>query len=119
MKIAIPTRDNRVDAHFGHCEMYTIYTVDDNNQIQDAKQVQAPQGCGCKSGIVDQLRQDGITVMLAGNMGEGAVQTLAMNGIQVVRGCTGDVNTVINDFLAGKLVDSQEVCRDHQQHHRH
>ena len=29
-KIAIPTRDNVVDDHFGHCDHYTIISVDDN-----------------------------------------------------------------------------------------
>ena len=30
MKIAVPTRDNMVDNHFGHCAYYTIYTIEDN-----------------------------------------------------------------------------------------
>jgi len=28
MKIAIPTRNNEVDDHFGHCDYYTIYDID-------------------------------------------------------------------------------------------
>ena len=28
MKIAIPTRDCRIDDHFGHCDHYTIYTIE-------------------------------------------------------------------------------------------
>ena len=32
MKIAIPTRDNQVDDHFGHCDHYTIYTIENNQQ---------------------------------------------------------------------------------------
>lgn len=31
MKIAIPTRDNVIDNHFGHCEYYTILTVGQDN----------------------------------------------------------------------------------------
>ena len=34
MKIAVPTRNNVVDDHFGHCEAYTIFTVDTNNKIE-------------------------------------------------------------------------------------
>ena len=33
MKIAVPTRDERVDDHFGHCDHYTIFTIEDNNLI--------------------------------------------------------------------------------------
>ena len=29
MKIAVPTRDGRVDDHFGHCEYYTIFDIID------------------------------------------------------------------------------------------
>lgn len=33
-KIALPvTRDNRIDDHFGHCEMYSIYTINEQNGI--------------------------------------------------------------------------------------
>ena len=39
MKIAIPTRDNVVDNHFGHCEYYTILTVGQNNQILSSETI--------------------------------------------------------------------------------
>ena len=29
MKIAIPTREGRVDDHFGHCDHYTIFAIED------------------------------------------------------------------------------------------
>lgn len=29
MKIAVPTRDGRVDDHFGHCAYYTIFDIID------------------------------------------------------------------------------------------
>jgi predicted Fe-Mo cluster-binding NifX family protein len=32
MKIALPSRGNLVDSHFGHCEYFTIFTVDDNSK---------------------------------------------------------------------------------------
>lgn len=28
MKIALPSRHNNIDDHFGHCEYFTVYTVD-------------------------------------------------------------------------------------------
>ena len=35
MKIAVPTRDERVDDHFGHCDHYTIFTIE-NDKIKEA-----------------------------------------------------------------------------------
>ena len=83
MKIAIPTRDNMVDSHFGHCESYTIYTIDDNREITGKESLPSPQGCGCKSNIASVLQQMGVTVMLAGNMGDGAFNVLNLHGINV------------------------------------
>ncbi|RPJ16200.1 MAG: dinitrogenase iron-molybdenum cofactor biosynthesis protein, partial [Desulfobacteraceae bacterium] len=33
MKIALPSKNNRIDDHFGHCEYFTVFTVNDNNEI--------------------------------------------------------------------------------------
>ena len=31
--IAIPTREDMVDDHFGHCAYYTVVTLDEQNQV--------------------------------------------------------------------------------------
>lgn len=33
MKIAIPTREDVVDDHFGHCDHYTVFTIDEDKNI--------------------------------------------------------------------------------------
>jgi predicted Fe-Mo cluster-binding NifX family protein len=117
MKIAIPTREGVVDDHFGHCEMYTLLTVDENNSIQNTEHLPSPQGCGCKSNIAAVLQQQGVTVMLAGNMGAGALQILNRFGIEVYRGCSGDIRQLAESFLAGNTVDSGQGCQQHEAHH--
>ena len=67
MKIAIPTREGAVDDHFGHCDHYTIFTIE-NNILSTKETLPSPQGCGCKSNIAYDLQKMGVTVMLAGNM---------------------------------------------------
>ena len=119
MKLAVPTRGNYVDGHFGHCEMYTIFTVDENNKIISSEILPSPQGCGCKSNIAGVLREKGVNVMLAGNMGGGALNVLNNNGIDVVRGCSGDVKQVAEAFLAGSINDSGIGCDHHDHHHNH
>ena len=32
-KIAIPTRENMVDDHFGHCAYYTIVTINEEKPV--------------------------------------------------------------------------------------
>ena len=34
MKIAVPTKDQVVDNHFGHCEYYTIYRLPFSSLLQ-------------------------------------------------------------------------------------
>ena len=112
MKIAIPTRDGRVDDHFGHCDHYTIYTIEDKT-ITATETLASPQGCGCKSNIASTLAQMGVEVMLAGNMGEGAKNVLQKHDIVVVRGCSGDIETLVQSYLLGFILDSGEGCDHH------
>ena len=91
MKIAIPTRGTTVDDHFGHCEFYTLFTVNEAKEITGEETLPSPQGCGCKSNIASVLKEKGVTVMLAGSMGDGALNVLNNQGIRVLRGCKGDV----------------------------
>lgn len=114
MKIALPSIQNQVDAHFGHCEYFTVFTTDEKNQIIKEEKVMSPAGCGCKSNIVHTLSQMGVSMMLAGNMGEGAVNVLNSHGIKVLRGCAGDVKTVTEQWLAGTLKDSGISCHAHE-----
>jgi predicted Fe-Mo cluster-binding NifX family protein len=117
MKIAIPTRGNLVDNHFGHCEMYTVITTDENQNITKTEILPSPQGCGCKSDIAAVFQQIGVKVMLAGGIGEGAIHVLNNHGISVIRGCAGNVNTLAEDYLKGKLTDSGVSCLQNEHHH--
>lgn len=117
MKIALPTRNSQIDSHFGHCEVYTVYTVNEQKQIVNTELVPSPQGCGCKSNIAAVLRDKGVTVMLAGNMGTGALNVLSSHNIQVIRGCSGNIEDVASAWIRGELKDSGEGCRHHEDGH--
>ena len=115
MKIALPSRQDMIDDHFGHCEYFTVFTIDDNSREITAQEILAsPEGCGCKSNIAYILSDMGVTVMLAGNMGDGAVNVLKSAGIEVLRGCSGDVREVALTWLKGSLTDSGDSCREHE-----
>ncbi|WP_319763141.1 NifB/NifX family molybdenum-iron cluster-binding protein [Maridesulfovibrio sp.] len=114
MKIALPSRNGMVDGHFGHCEAFTIFTLDDAKNIIEEETLTPPPGCGCKSNIVPQLSEKGVELLLAGNMGQGAVNLLQNSGIQVIRGCDGDLKETVAKWAAGSLTDSAIVCDDHE-----
>ena len=52
--------------------------------------------------------------MLAGNMGGGALNVLNRHGIDVYRGCSGDVLELTESFLKGKIGDSGVGCSHHE-----
>ncbi len=58
MKIALPSRQNNIDDHLGHCEYFTVYTIDTSKkEIYDSEIVKSPEGCDCKSNIAKILSE--------------------------------------------------------------
>jgi predicted Fe-Mo cluster-binding NifX family protein len=115
MKVAIPSNSGIVEDHFGHSEYFTVYTINEDNEPVNEESIASAHGCGCKSNIVETLFNMGVRIMLAGNMGDGAVNKLNQFGIEVIRGCSGEVSVVVNDWLKGNLKDSNMTCN----HHKH
>ena len=116
MKIAIPTKvGNTIDQHFGHCEFYSIYTIE-SNKVTNKQILESPKGCGCKSNIAYDLAEMNVKVMLAGGIGNGAVNVLKAQNIEVIRNCRGDVDVLVNDYLAGKITDGGANCAAHDEH---
>lgn len=118
MKVAIPLKaNNQVDDHFGHCAYYSIYSIGENGDVKEENIIESTQGCGCKSNIASVLADQGVKVMLAGGIGAGAINVLNSAGIEVIRGCSGDVTSLVKQFAAGTLIDSGVSCSSHDAHH--
>ncbi|MHB0897304.1 MAG: NifB/NifX family molybdenum-iron cluster-binding protein [Spirochaetales bacterium] len=112
VKIAVPSRDGLVDEHFGHCKEFLIFRVEGEALVEE-QAIPSLQGCGCKSGVAAVLARSGVTHLVAGNMGEGAVRVLAAQGIKVVRGASGQARAAAEAFAKGTLADSGEGCAGH------
>ena len=112
MKVAVPSRKGEVDSHFGHCEYFTVFSLNEG-KIRTEETLPPPTGCGCKSNLVSSLAEQDVRVLLAGNMGQGAVNKLNAAGILVIRGCSGDVRQVVEAYATGKLADASVVCQNH------
>ena len=118
MKIAVPvTNDDQIDGHFGHCEFYSVFTISEANEISDVSTIPAVEGCGCKSNIAGTLAEGGVSVMLAGGIGGGAINVLNHAGIEVIRGCSGNAAEIVKLYIAGNIRDGGESCAAHESHH--
>jgi predicted Fe-Mo cluster-binding NifX family protein len=116
MKIAVPSRNGLVDEHFGHCKEFLVYRVEGQGLVEE-KVIPSPEECGCKSGVAADLAREGVTHLVAGNMGEGAVRVLASHGISVIRGASGSARAAAEGFLAGAVKDSGVECAGHGDDH--
>lgn len=44
MKIALPSRQNQIDEHFGHCDHFTVFTINEQNKIAAEEKIASPAG---------------------------------------------------------------------------
>jgi ATP-binding protein involved in chromosome partitioning len=115
MMIAVPIREGRFSSHFGGAEAFALFTVDQNQNITEQRQVAPPEH---GRGVFPMwLKKQGVTTVLAGGMGPRASDIFTGHGIDVVLGADGeDPDTMVRAFLDGTLTFSGELCHDHGFH---
>ncbi|HYH03364.1 MAG TPA: NifB/NifX family molybdenum-iron cluster-binding protein [Bacillota bacterium] len=111
MKVAIATEQGMVSEHFGHCEGFTIYELE-QNQVKSQKFYTSPEHV--PGALPNFLNDLGIKVVIAGGMGGGAIQIFNEKQIEVITGVTGNLDTTINKYISGNLHSSGSVCHQHQ-----
>jgi len=112
MKIAIPTANQKLCMHFGHCSEFVLITTDDDKKtILDQQSVVPPPH---EPGVLPRwLGEQKVNVILAGGMGQRAQELFAAQGIQVVVGAPAESpETLVESYLAGALQSGDNVC-DH------
>lgn len=111
MKIAIATDKGAVSEHFGHCEGFTIYEVENNKVVStDFK----PNPGHVPGYLPNFLNDQGVKVIIAGGMGGGAIEIFNEKAIETVTGISGKTDETIAKYLAGELASSGSVCHAHQ-----
>jgi ATP-binding protein involved in chromosome partitioning len=112
MKIAVPTADDRLCMHFGHCERFAVLEVDEAAKRIVGTQMLVPPAHA--PGVLPAwLHEQGAEVIIAGGMGARAQALFAQNGIRVLVGAPAEApETLVKAFLAGTLESGQNVC-DH------
>jgi len=114
MKLAIATDGDSVSEHFGHCRMYTLYTID-NGSITLREELMSP---GHEPGVLPSfLAGHKVTHVIAGGMGPRAVDLFCENNIEVFLGISGKVDETAQAFLAGRITPGQSSCTHHEGDH--
>ena len=113
MKIAVASENNLVSQHFGHCEGFEIYVVE-NNKIIDKKVIQNP---GHKPGYLPNfLNKMGVNVIISGGMGNGAIEIFNEKNIEVITGAEGNAEEAAKNYLSGELKSTESICNEHEHH---
>jgi predicted Fe-Mo cluster-binding NifX family protein len=110
MKIAIATDGGAVAQHFGHCEGFTLYEVE-NGTAKEEKFIPNP---GHQPGFLPNfLHEQGAKAVIAGGMGDGAIRIFREHGIAVITGISGSKEQAIERYSRGELVSGGSVCHEH------
>lgn len=110
MKIAIPVANDKLSLHFGHCENFFIFQVDNDLIISSEKLTPPPHEPGVLPKWLNEL---GVNLIIAGGMGQGAQVLFAKNNIDVVIGAPADApKTLVENYLDGSLISGENAC-DH------
>lgn len=110
MKIAVAKDGDHVSQHFGHCEGFEVFQVEEKN-ITGREVVTNP---GHRPGFLPPyLAEHGVNVVIAGGMGAMAQELFNSNGISVVVGAQGRIDDIIRQYLKGELVSTGSICEEH------
>lgn len=118
MKIVIPSADEKLCGHFGHCEYFTFVEINpETKEIINIEKKVPEEGISCQS--ASWIATQGANVVLAGGMGGRPMAIFAQNGVKVIAGCPElEIETVVNQFLNDNLALGENSCGG-EHHHCH
>jgi len=112
MRIAIPLAQGQLSLHFGHCDQFAIFDIDDNiNKVINRKDETPPAH---EPGALPRwLHENNVSIIIAGGMGQRAQQLLARNDIKVIIGASGQSpEELVSAYLKNTLETGDNIC-DH------
>jgi len=108
--IAIPTNNDYLCQHFGHCEKFGLFETE-NNTITGEKYLTPPPH---EPGVLPAwLASQGATHIIAGGIGQRAIVLFNQHHIQVISGAAEKTaRLLVEDFLGNRLTTGANAC-DH------
>lgn len=110
-KIAVPIdNENILDAHFGHCSYFAILNIENEKLVSGERLTPPPHEPGM---LPIWLAEKGVSDIIAGGMGQKAIQIFNQNGVNVFVGAPKlSAVELINAYLNNSLTFSANYC-DH------
>lgn len=112
MKLAIPVTNGKVSPHFGHCEQFALFDIDEQNK-KVVKKILVTSPAHEPGLLPAWLAEQGVTIVITGGMGSRAQGLFQQNNIGVVMGVEeGEPDKVVLAYLNGILKSGGNAC-DH------
>jgi len=106
MKIAIsataPDLDAEVDPRFGRCQ-YFIIVDPQTMEFEGVENSSAMAAGGAGISTAQMVASKGAQVVLTGNCGPNAYQTLSAAGLEVITGVVGKIRDAVEAYKAGRF----------------
>jgi predicted Fe-Mo cluster-binding NifX family protein len=117
MKIAVTYENEQIFQHFGHCEAFKVYEVENSKVL--SSQVVGTGGSGHEALAVF-LKNLGVETLICGGIGGGARTALAQAGIELYPGASGNADEAVDALLKGNLAyDPDTMCNHHHEGGEH
>jgi predicted Fe-Mo cluster-binding NifX family protein len=102
--------DANVDPRFGRCKYFLIIDTDSMNvKSVSNESMMASGGAGIQAAQI--VAKTGAEIVITGNIGPNAFQTLKAAGIKIITGVNGNIKDVVDKFNNGELkeIDAPSV----------
>ena len=112
MKYAVPLVGGKLSEHFGHCEEFAFFDIDETTgKILQRDIVAAPKH---EPGVFPVwLAEQEISIIIAAGMGSRAQALFSENNIKVITNVLSeDPEKAVLDYLNGTLTTGNDIC-DH------
>lgn len=101
MLVATPYSNDEICQHFGHAPQFKLFTVEDGKVVESV--VIDTVGSG-HNALAAFLADHNVDIVICGGIGQGAIVSLAMAGIDIVPGVAGSPDKAVKELLEGTLV---------------
>lgn len=113
MKVAVPMHEGKLSPHFGRCAEVALIDVDPQSKaILNSRTIPTPPHEPGRFPVW--LRAQGADVVIAGGMGQRALQLLDQSGVTVIMGAPSEpADAVVTAWLHGRLTVRDNACNHH------